>query len=146
MFFLSILDLPPLLSGSKAGALFRDWKFSQLAAFRSGFPYTVLEPFVFDPGNPVILYNGRADLINPTAAVPSPVSDRSLAASCYSMQTHLLYPRQAIRATLGATLSGDRDFITWIFRSAARSRCGGWARRGGLPSAPMRSTFSITLI
>jgi len=75
LFFFSIWELPPLLSGSKAGLLFRDWKFSQLAAFRSGFPYSVLEPVGFDPNNPIILYNARADLINPTSAVlANPVS------------------------------------------------------------------------
>lgn len=71
LFFLSIWELPPLLAGSKAGILFRDWKFAQLAAFRSGFPYTVLEPYVFDPANPSILYNNRADLLNPAAVAPA---------------------------------------------------------------------------
>ena len=36
------------MSSSKAGWLFRDWRFSQLAAFRSGFPYSVREPIGFD--------------------------------------------------------------------------------------------------
>jgi hypothetical protein len=61
--FLSIWDLPPVLSGSKAGWLFRDWRVSQLAAFRSGFPYSVREPIVTD------LYNGRADVIDSKNAV-----------------------------------------------------------------------------
>ena len=81
LFFLSIWDLRPLFTGSKAAVLFRDWKFSQLAAFRSGFPYTVFEPAIFDPANPVILYNARADVINPGSAVlanPMPVTGGKL--------------------------------------------------------------------
>jgi hypothetical protein len=73
--FLSIWDLPPVLGGSKAGWLFRDWRFSQLAAFRSGFPYSVREPIAIDFNNPTELYNGRADVIDPKNAVLSkPVS------------------------------------------------------------------------
>jgi hypothetical protein len=73
--FFSIWDLPPVLAGSKAGWLFRDWQFSQLAAFRSGFPYSVRAPIGFDFDNPAILYNGRADVIDPKhAALPKPVS------------------------------------------------------------------------
>jgi hypothetical protein len=73
--FFSIWDLPTAFSGTKAGALFRDWRFSQLAAFRSGFPYSVREPIGFDPNNPVSLYNGRADVLDPNRAVlDTPVS------------------------------------------------------------------------
>src|SRR5260221_162982 len=54
--FFSIWDLPGPL---------RDWRFSQLAAFRSGFPYSVREPIGFDSDNPEILYNGRADVVDP---------------------------------------------------------------------------------
>ena len=39
--FYSIWDLPAPFSGTKVGRVFRDWRFSQLAAFRSGFPYSV---------------------------------------------------------------------------------------------------------
>src|SRR6185503_17529719 len=60
--FFSIWDLP----GSHI--LLRDWRFSQLAAFRSGFPYSVREDVGFDPANPATLYNGRADLIDPNRA------------------------------------------------------------------------------
>src|SRR5262249_46243713 len=69
LFFFSIWDIPAPFSNSKVGRLFRDWKFSQLAAFRSGFPYTVREPDQFDFSNRVILYNSRADIVNPSAAV-----------------------------------------------------------------------------
>ena len=60
--FFSIWDIP----GSDV--LLRDWRFSQLAAFRSGFPYSVREDVGFDPENPATLYNGRADLIDPNRA------------------------------------------------------------------------------
>ena len=53
------------MAGTKAGWLFRDWRFSQLAAFRSGFPFSIREPLGFDPDHPVILYNGRADVVDP---------------------------------------------------------------------------------
>jgi hypothetical protein len=57
--------LPAPFSGTKAGGLFRDWRFSQLAAFRSGFPFSVREPVEVDLPSVPILYNGRADVIDP---------------------------------------------------------------------------------
>jgi hypothetical protein len=66
--FFSIWDLPRWLDGTRAGFLFRDWKFSQLAAFRSGFPYSVREPVSVDFSDPVIIDNGRADLLDPSRA------------------------------------------------------------------------------
>src|SRR5262249_8063449 len=42
--FFSIWDLPAAFRGTKAGGLLRDWRFSQLAAFRSGFPFSIREP------------------------------------------------------------------------------------------------------
>jgi hypothetical protein len=39
--FFSILELPAARRSGWAGALTRNWRVSQLAAFRSGFPYTV---------------------------------------------------------------------------------------------------------
>ena len=74
--FLSIWDLPAPFAGSKVGRLFRDWKFSQLAAFRSGYPYSVREPIDFDVNAPVV-YSGRADVIDPKNAVlSSPIAVR----------------------------------------------------------------------
>jgi len=58
--FFSILDLPRWRA-RKLSYLFRDWKFSQLAAFRSGLPFTV---FATAPSGSGIL-NQRADLVNP---------------------------------------------------------------------------------
>ena len=77
--FFSIWDLPAPFSGTKAGWLFRDWRFSQLAAFRTGFPYSVRAPIQFDEsGNiSVSIYNSRADILDPNRAVldaPVPVS------------------------------------------------------------------------
>jgi hypothetical protein len=59
--FFSVVDLPRWRSASKAAYLLRDWKFAQLAAFRSGTPFTVFAPAV--AGSTVL--NQRADLINP---------------------------------------------------------------------------------
>ena len=39
---LSYWNVPAIFAASKAGILFRDWIVSGLAAFRSGFPYTVI--------------------------------------------------------------------------------------------------------
>jgi hypothetical protein len=59
--FFSILNLPaPAGRGAK---ILRNWKFSQLAAFRSGVPYTI---YAIEPNQAGIL-NDRANLINPTA-------------------------------------------------------------------------------
>jgi hypothetical protein len=69
-------DLPSAFEGSKAGILFRNWSLAGLAAFRSGFPYTVIDnasPVVAGSG---VLLNPRPDLIDPKHAVltgPVPV-------------------------------------------------------------------------
>lgn len=56
--FYSIWDLPGVL---------RQWKFAQVAAFRSGFPYTVLAPAGFGPDGQVYL-NRRADTVRANTA------------------------------------------------------------------------------
>src|SRR5262249_45557299 len=60
--FFSIFDLPNVRSSSIARPLLRNWKFSQLATFRSGPPYTV---FVTTTTQVSIL-NQRADLVSPS--------------------------------------------------------------------------------
>ncbi len=69
--FFSIWDLPAL-TFSPVRFLFRNWRFSQLAAFRSGFPYNVRSfglnlPLLTPFGGPYI-YNNRADIIDQGAA------------------------------------------------------------------------------
>ena len=75
--FFSIWELPAPFNRRKAGWLLRDWKFSQLAAFRSGFPYSVREPILgIDPITKITLYNARADVVDPKntmLATPVPV-------------------------------------------------------------------------
>ena len=66
--FFSVLDLPVPFPASKAAALFRDWKFSHMAAFRSGFPFTVFAPSEIVAGGEII-YNNRADVVDPDRAV-----------------------------------------------------------------------------
>ena len=61
--FFSVWELPGAFSGRRVGWLFRDWKFSQLAAFRSGFPFSlVAEAINLDRAYP---YNNRPDVIDP---------------------------------------------------------------------------------
>ena len=71
----SYWNLPSAFQGSKAGLLFRDWIVGGLAAFRSGFPYTVINnASAVIPGSGVLL-NPRPDLIDPKQAVLSdPIS------------------------------------------------------------------------
>src|SRR5262249_21196476 len=65
---LSYWNLPALLHSSKAGVLFRNWTVSQLAAFRSGSPYTLAGATSAAKGIGLI-WNNRPDLIQPDAAV-----------------------------------------------------------------------------
>jgi hypothetical protein len=58
--FFSIWDLPSPSRASKSAILFRNWKVSQLAAVRSGLPFSVLSV----AGAPQLLYN-RADIVDP---------------------------------------------------------------------------------
>jgi hypothetical protein len=58
--FFSIVDVSDAFRGRRLSPLLRNWRISQLAAFRSGFPYTV-----FSPGAPY-----RADLVRPDLLTP----------------------------------------------------------------------------
>jgi hypothetical protein len=55
---------PPVLRDTRAGKFLRDWSISGLAAFRSGFPYTLVSANGALPGEGEIL-NNRPDLIDP---------------------------------------------------------------------------------
>jgi hypothetical protein len=55
-------NIPAVLANTKAGVLFRDWTVSELAAFRSGFPYTVFGTSSAIAGEGEI-FNNRANLI-----------------------------------------------------------------------------------
>ena len=66
--FFSVWDLPALAAGRKAAPLLRNWQLSELAAIRSGFPYSVTaNPVSFTSSAP-LLYSNRADLVDPTRA------------------------------------------------------------------------------
>jgi hypothetical protein len=70
----SYWNVPSVFAGSKARLLLRNWTISELAAFRAGFPYTVLGTSDAIAGQGEIL-NNRPNLINPAAAVlAQPVS------------------------------------------------------------------------
>jgi hypothetical protein len=62
----SMWDLPSPFERSFWSALFRGWKVSQVAAFRTGFPYSVLAPSgVPSAGGSIV--NNRANLADPRA-------------------------------------------------------------------------------
>ena len=64
--FYSIWTLPSLHARNAFGTLSRNWQFSQLAAFRSGFPYSVYSrPPEVSTGK---IDDNRADLIDPALA------------------------------------------------------------------------------
>jgi hypothetical protein len=59
--FFSVWELPGPVSASRFGTLLRGWSFAQLAAFRSGFPYSV---HAFTPGD-LTVFNNRANVLDP---------------------------------------------------------------------------------
>jgi len=64
----SYWKLPTPFSNSKAGLLFRGWMVSELAAFRSGFPFTVIGTSRAKNGLGQIL-NNRPDILDPRQTV-----------------------------------------------------------------------------
>jgi hypothetical protein len=71
----SYWNLPAPFPQSKAGLLLRNWTIAELAAFRSGLPYTVYGTSTAIPGEGLILDN-RANVLNPSQAVfanPAPI-------------------------------------------------------------------------
>jgi len=69
----SYWNLPTLFAASKTRFLLCDWTVGELAAFRSGFPYTVIGTTHAILGQGLIL-NNRPNVINPGQAVlPNPV-------------------------------------------------------------------------
>ena len=62
--FFSNWELPELFSSSNAAVVFRDWRFAQVAAFRTGFPYTVFAPSRAAFGQAQVI-NQRADIVDP---------------------------------------------------------------------------------
>jgi hypothetical protein len=72
----SYWSLPAPFPNGKVGTLFRNWTFAELAAFRSGFPYTVTGTSKVVAGQGLLL-NNRANIIDPNQAVlanPVPVT------------------------------------------------------------------------
>ncbi len=60
--FFSVIDLPGFRGSSWIARMAQGWKFSQMAAVRSGVPYSVFAPGVFlEP-----VYNNRLNLVNPS--------------------------------------------------------------------------------
>jgi hypothetical protein len=80
----AILEAPRTLRDSTLSWLTRDWRFSTLASFRSGFPYTVYG------SSPLSIVNGRANLINPSAtkeSIPAPGGQMLLNPAAFSDPT-----------------------------------------------------------
>ena len=75
--FLSIIDLPRFSGPRWLRIASRDWHFSQLAAFRSGFPYSVYADSLALPGTGEIL-NQRANLISASSNPNTPVAGGQL--------------------------------------------------------------------
>ncbi len=71
----SYWNLPAPFAASKAGILLRNWTFAELAAFRSGLPYTVYGTSTAVAGEGLIL-NNRANILDASQTVfanPAPV-------------------------------------------------------------------------
>jgi hypothetical protein len=83
----SYWNVPPAFSGTKAAILFRDWIVSGLAAFRSGFPFTVLGTSTAIEGQGEIL-NNRPNLTGPSPelsqSVPFAGGERLLNRAAFS--------------------------------------------------------------
>ena len=69
----SYWSLPSLPIDGKAGVLFRGWTIAGLAAFRSGFPFTVVQGSVTDPLSGEVL-NPRPDIVNANVFLTRPVA------------------------------------------------------------------------
>jgi hypothetical protein len=61
-------DLPRPFAGRRAGALFRNWGVSQVAAVRSGFPFSVITG-IHRPDSGGALIQNRASFVDPQKAV-----------------------------------------------------------------------------
>ena len=69
----SYWNLPSPFASSKWGSLLRDWTFGELAAFRSGFPYTVYGTSAVVPGGGLII-NNRVNIVDPNeTTLPNPI-------------------------------------------------------------------------
>jgi hypothetical protein len=69
----SYWNVPAPFANSKWGLLFRDWTVAELAAFRSGFPFTVLGTSNVVAGGGRIL-NNRPNIVDPNHVfLPNPV-------------------------------------------------------------------------
>lgn len=60
----SVLDLPSAWAFGRLHGLVRDWKLAEIAAFRSGLPYTVVAPYTLASPPRDYLFQDRADIVN----------------------------------------------------------------------------------
>ena len=66
--FYSFWNPPAVLSGSRLAPLFRNWSIAEMAAIRSGFPFSVSAPPSFSFAGGGLILDNRADLMNPALA------------------------------------------------------------------------------
>ncbi len=74
--FFYTYNIPDPAAGSGLSILTRNWLVAGIAAFRSGFPYTLIGPSAFAGAGQGVILNNRPDLIDPSNAVlanPVPV-------------------------------------------------------------------------
>ncbi len=82
--FYSLWYLPAPAANSFANHLLKDWRISQMAAFRSGFPYTVFVPASLGGGSALLL-NNRADVTgNPNTDIAVPGGRRLLTPAAFA--------------------------------------------------------------
>ena len=72
--FFSVWELPAA-PGSRWNVVLRDWRVAQLAAFRSGFPFSLSAPSRPDPVTGELFFNNRPDVVNPGAVWLDPARD-----------------------------------------------------------------------
>jgi hypothetical protein len=58
--------MPPIRQ-SRWAPLLRNWQIAQLAAFRSGFPYSVLANVPSNPASGGLIFNNRANVVDPAS-------------------------------------------------------------------------------
>jgi hypothetical protein len=72
--FYSVWEIPALFTTSRTAPVFRNWRVSQVAAIRSGLPFTVFAPALDLPATGGVLYNNRGTVVNPALIEPVPES------------------------------------------------------------------------
>lgn len=62
-------NIPDWAAGNRFSVLTRNWLVAGIAAFRSGFPYSLIGPSAFAGAGEGVIFNNRPDLVDPSTAV-----------------------------------------------------------------------------